>query len=178
MELTDDAERLFHRQDYSKADPIEGVELIPLRRFHDDGGSFTELARLDGGALKDVAGFRPAQINYSTLSPGVIKAFHLHRRQTDLWYVPPEDRFLVVLVDVRRGSASEGRRVRLVLGDGESALLRVPPGVAHGCRNLGSSTGRIIYLTDLPFSADSGETDEGRLPWDFAGADVWDVARE
>jgi len=30
------------------------------------------------------------------MDPGVIKAFHLHRRQTDVWFVPPGDRMLRV----------------------------------------------------------------------------------
>jgi len=61
--------------------------------------------------------------------------------------------------------------------DGVSRLLRVPPGVAHGVKNVGLATGRIIYFVDEPFSAEPALCDEGRLPWDFAGDDVWDVAR-
>jgi hypothetical protein len=44
-------------------------------------------------------------------------------------------------------------------------------------RNLGAETGRIIYFTDLHFSAEPSACDEGRLPWDFAGADVWEITR-
>jgi dTDP-4-dehydrorhamnose 3,5-epimerase len=111
------------------------------------------------------------------MDPGVIKAFHIHRRQTDVWFVPPDDKMLVVLLDVRAGSKSPNAQRRLILGDGHSRLLRIPPGVAHGVKNLGRSRGRIIYLVDFQFSPDPDQTEEGRLPWDFAGADVWDVAR-
>ena len=51
------------------------------------------------------------------------------------------------------------------------------PGVAHGVKNLAATRGRIIYLVDVQFQAAPAETDEGRLPWDFAGAGVWDVVR-
>jgi dTDP-4-dehydrorhamnose 3,5-epimerase len=111
------------------------------------------------------------------MAPGTIKAYDLHARQTDLWYVPPSDRMLVVLLDVRQGSPTEGARMRLVLGDGTSRLLRIPPGVAHGVRNLAASAGRVVYLTDLQFSPEPASCDEGRLPWDFAGAEVWEVTR-
>jgi dTDP-4-dehydrorhamnose 3,5-epimerase len=84
---------------------------------------------------------------------------------------------LVVLVDVRQGGATEGAKLRLVLGDGTSRLLRIPPGVAHGVRNVGAATGRIIYFTDLHFSAEPATCDEGRLPWDFVGAEIWDPTR-
>src|SRR5881397_3013853 len=108
MEFTPHAKRAFHLQSYGPAPSIDGVELVELKRFADDGGTLTELARLSDGRTAAVAGFTLRQINYSELSPGAIKAFHLHTRQTDIWYVPPGDRVLVVLVDVRQGSKTEG----------------------------------------------------------------------
>lgn len=138
----------------------------------------TELARLEDGVVGGLPGFRAAQINYSTVEPGVVKAFHVHRVQTDLWYVPPEDRVLLVLVDLRKGSPTEGARLRLLLGDTRSLLVRVPPGVAHGCRNVGRAPARIVYFTDLHFSPEPQTTDEGRLPWDLLGAEIWDPAKE
>ena len=64
-----------------------------------------------------------------------------------------------------------------MLGDGASRLLRIPPGVAHGVKNLAAARGRIIYFVDVQFSPDPDQSDEGRLPWDFAGADIWERAR-
>lgn len=177
MELTPDAKRALHVQAYGPGATIDGVEVVELRRHADDGGSLTELVRLTEGRAAALAGFSVRQINYSEVEPGVVKAYHLHTRQTDVWYVPPSDRMLVVLVDVRRGSRTEGARMRLVLGAGGSRLLRIPPGVAHGVRNLAGTAGRIIYFTDLHFSAEPAVCDEGRLPWDWAGPDVWDVTR-
>ena len=176
-DLSDDAKRAFSVQSYLPAPAIEGVELLDLRRHADDGGSMTELARLTDGQADAMAGFTVRQINYSEVEPGVIKAFHLHARQTDVWYVPPADRVLVVLVDVRTGSRTEGALRRLALGNGSSRLLRIPPGVAHGARNLGTATAHIIYFTDVHFSTEPETCDEGRLPWDFAGAEIWEPTR-
>src|SRR5213594_2664620 len=177
MDLSPEAKRAFQLQSYTPAQAIDGVELVDLKRFSDDGGNFTELVRLGAGRSEALRDFTVHQVNYSEVEPGVIKAFHLHTRQTDIWYVPPSDRILVVLLDVRKGSRTEGARTRIVLGAGASRLLRIPPGVAHGVRNLGSAVGRIIYFTDLHFSPEPATCDEGRLPWDYAGADVWDVTR-
>ena len=151
---------------------IQGVQLKPLRRFADDRGYLMELVRADDPFFTEF-GQTVVTMSY----PGVIKAFHLHVRQTDVWYVPPGDRMLIVLIDVRQGSRTEGTRMRLMLGDGASRLLRIPPGVAHGVRNLGPAPGRVVYFTDLHFSAEPSSCDEGRLPWDFAGAAVWEVSR-
>jgi dTDP-4-dehydrorhamnose 3,5-epimerase len=178
MDFTPDAKRAFHLQSYGSSATIEGVRLIELKRHGDDGGSMTELVRLvDGGRPEAFGDFTVRQINYSEMAPGALKAFHLHQRQTDVWYVPPSDRLLVVLLDVRKHSRTEGTRMRLMLGNGVSRLLVIPPGVAHGARNLGTETGRIIYFTDVHFSAEPSACDEGRLPWDFAGADVWEMTK-
>jgi dTDP-4-dehydrorhamnose 3,5-epimerase len=177
MDLTPEAKRAFQTQSYAPAPRIDGVEIVELKRFADDGGSMTELARLADGHPQAFAGFTVRQINYSEVEPGAIKAFHLHQRQTDVWYVPPTDRMLMVLVDVRQGSTTEGARMRFTLGAGASRLLRIPPGVAHGVRNLAAAAGRIIYFTDVHFSPEPATCDEGRLPWDHAGAEIWDVTR-
>jgi dTDP-4-dehydrorhamnose 3,5-epimerase len=177
IELSAEAKRQFSVQQYGAAPGIDGVALVELKRHHDDGGSMTELARLVDGTPETIAGFTVRQVNYSELEPGVIKAFHLHARQTDVWYVPPSDRVLVVLVDARTGSPTEGTVRRLVLGAGSSRLLRIPPGVAHGARNLGAVTARIIYFTDLHFSPEPASCDEGRLPWDFVSKEIWEPTR-
>ena len=175
--LSDRARRAFALQDYAAAPAIPGVEIVELRRFADDGGSFTELGRLTAGQHGAFPGFEVRQVNYTEMDPGVIKAFHLHRRQTDVWYVPPEDKMLLVLLDMRAGSSAEGVSRRLVLGEGTPRLVSIPPGVAHGVRNLAAARGRIIYFVDTHFSPDPEEGDEGRLPWDFAGPEIWEVAR-
>ncbi len=177
MSLSDEAKRAFSLQDYSPAPEIDGVQVVDLKRFHDDGGSFTELGRLQGGLHAAFPGFEVRQVNYSELDPGAVKAFHLHRRQTDIWFVPPGDKMLLVLLDVRAPSRSRNVHRRLVLGDGTSRLVRIPPGVAHGVKNLALTPGRILYFVDAQFSPAPDQCDEGRLPWDFAGPGIWEIVR-
>jgi len=177
MRLNDEAQRAFSVQDYGAQQGIQGVEIVELRRFADDGGSLTELGRLSAGMHAAFPGFEIKQINYSEMESGVIKAFHLHRRQTDVWFIPPSDKMLLVLVDVRTGSPTEKVARRIPMGDGVSRLVRIPPGVAHGVKNLAATRGRIIYFVDVQFQTAPAECDEGRLPWDFAGAEIWDVVK-
>jgi dTDP-4-dehydrorhamnose 3,5-epimerase len=177
MNLHEDAKRALSVQHYGSAPDINGVEVVPLKRFHDDGGAFTELGRLHGGLHAAFPGFEVKQVNYGELDPGTIKAFHVHRRQTDVWFVPPDDKMLLVLLDVRADSRTTNVQRRLVLGDGASQLVKIPPGVAHGVKNLAHARGRIIYFVDAHFSPEPEACDEGRLPWDFAGATIWDVVR-
>lgn len=171
------ASEAFFVQDYSGSPRIDGVEIVELKRFNDDGGAITELGRLVSGQHQQLEGFEVKQMNYSEMEPGACKAFHLHHRQTDVWYVPPCDKLLLVLHDCREGSKTENVTMRFVLGDGKDRLVRIPPGVAHGARNIGQNTGRIIYMVDVMFSADEDECDEGRLPWDYLGEEIWEIVR-
>ena len=171
------AKAAYQLQNYTNHEPIVGVEIKNLKRFNDDGGSFIELSRLAQGLLQEFESFEAKQINYSEMDPGVIKAFHLHPHQTDVWFVPPSDKMLVILIDLRQGSATENQLMRLVTGDMKPYLLRIPPGVAHGVRNIASTQGRIIYFVDHQFDPDPAKSEEGRLPWDFKGAEIWEIQK-
>ena len=138
----------------------------------------TELARLTDGRAAGLAGFTVRQINFSEIEPGTIKAFHLHARQTDVWYVPPGGPLLVVLIDVAPGLAHRGVLDAVVLGDGASRLLRIPPGVAHGVRNLGHDD-RPPHLLHRPalLGRTRPRATRAACRGTTSGADVWDVTR-
>jgi len=159
-------------QTYAARPRIDGVRLLDLKLFGDEGGDFCEIARLTAdGHLEAIPAFRPAQMSYSLMEPGSIKAMHLHRRQEDVWFVLPCARVLVGLLDVRDDSPTYDVTMRLALGAGRAQLLHIPRGVAHGVANLSTDTARIMYLTNQRF--DPEDPDEHRLPFDLLGADFW-----
>lgn len=163
-------------QTYGDRTLIEGVELIDLPLFSDEGGDFCEITRfLQDGSLAVLPSYHPAQTSYSFMEPGTIKAWHLHRFQDDLWFVPPHDRLLIGLLDVRQASPTQGVQRRLVLGAGRARLLLVPRGVAHGAANLSSRPASILYFTNNPF--DPSHPDEHRLPYHLLGADFWSISQ-
>ena len=162
MDLTPAAKRAYQIQSYGPAPTIEGVQIVELKRFSDDGGSMTELARLTDGHPAGVRAASPfARSSYSEVEPGAIKAFHLHQRQTDIWYVPPSDRMLVVLVDVRRGLEDRGDAHASHSGRGGSRMVRIPPGVAHGVCNLVVRAGPHHLLHRRPFLARARDVRRG-----------------
>jgi dTDP-4-dehydrorhamnose 3,5-epimerase len=166
-------------QSYAPQEKIQDVHVVDCIIHDDDGGSFAELCRLDlAGILNFPIHFRPKQINISLIQPGVIKAFHLHPTQTDCWMVPPTDRLLLVLHDLRPNSKTYFQQMRFMLGSGKMRWVVIPPGVAHGVRNLGRHTGTLLYMVDQWFSPDPERTEECRVPWDTFGADIWEQRRE
>lgn len=173
--LTDEAQNVLSTQSYDKAPQIEGVVIKELRTFVDDGGSFMELIRLSQGIAEHFPNFEVKQVNFSQILPTVIKAFHIHKNQEDVWFVPPHERILVVLSDQRKGSSTEGTTMRFVMGGTKSQLLYIPRGVAHGNANLWDKPASLIYFVNQQFNMT--DPDEGRLPWDFIGKDVWEIVK-
>jgi dTDP-4-dehydrorhamnose 3,5-epimerase len=95
------------------------------------------------------------------MHPGVAKAWHVHPTQIDWWYVPAGD-LKVALYDAREASPTRGELAELLLGEHYDAqLLKIPAGVAHGCRAIGT-TAHLIYLTSSIYNPD----EEGRVAHD------------
>lgn len=173
VNISKDYTDLITVQEYSQKQLIDGVKLIDLKLYADDGGEFLELGRLDQGVLKVLPEFKVKQVSWSRLLPGIVKAFHVHRRQADLWYVSPFDRVLVGLADLRADSPTYNTKMRLILGGGQAKLLYIPRGVAHGAGNPWSQPATVVYFTDEEF--DPANPDEGRLPYDVFGQEFWQI---
>ena len=138
---------------------LRGVEIGPLQCWPDDRGYFLELLRAGQGIA---AGFSSASLKVSaSLSyPGTIKAFHFHSRQTDLW-APVAGMLQVCLYDLRVGSPTFGGTNTLYVGELRPWSLRIPPGVGHGYKVLGTRPAVLIYATDRFYDPE----DEGRIPY-------------
>lgn len=164
-------------QDYSKKDSIENVKIITLTHYPGEEGDFGEIIKLNSnGELLEVPGFRLAQMNRTHLYSGSIKAWHLHFKQDEIWYLPPNYDLFVGLWDVRKNSSTNGNLMRLVMGGGKPELLFIPRGVAHGSANFTNKDLDLFYLVTAHFNMKN--PDELRIPWDAAGADFWEPKRD
>ncbi len=173
--LTEAAQQSYSVQSYDASAQIEGVVIKDIPCFVDDGGFFMELGRFDEGVSQLFPEFHLKQFNYSQMEPGAIKAYHIHLQQEDIWFISPKDRLLLVLSDMRENSPTKGNTMRFVMGEGKSRLLYIPRGVAHGVGNLWEKPAGIIYMVNQQF--DLKNPDEGRLPWDMLGKEIWEMTR-
>ena len=137
---------------------IDGVQVKKLIRHVDDRGYFMEILRDDDELLKKFG-----QASLSLTYPGVIKAFHYHKKQDDLWFFP-KGNAQVVLYDMREGSSTEGQTDVFYMGENNPILLVIPKGVAHGYRVLGNEPAIITYFTTESY--DRAYPDEYRIAWD------------
>ncbi len=168
----------LNKQDYNENKDIDFIDIFPLKRSSDETGTFTELIRLSNGnfSTNAVECLNIKQVNFSELSPLAIKAFHVHKTQTDIIYVPPCCKVKLVVVDIRKDSNKDNPRIRqIILGDYQSRLIKIPPGIAHGFQNLLDVTATIVYFVDVNFISDCNDNNfqEYRMSHNIFGEDVW-----
>lgn len=136
---------------------IEGTVLEDLVTHTDERGFFREIIRVTDEFFAEGFG----QWSHSLMYPGVIKAWHIHKKQIDWWYVC-NGLLKVALHDTRPDSPSYRETMEFLMGDDQPArLLRIPPGVAHGCKCL-SGPANLFYVTSEVYDPD----DEGRIAHD------------
>ena len=136
---------------------IEGVVLNKLVTHGDERGFFREVIRSQDPFFREGFG----QWSHSLMYPGVIKAWHIHTVQVDWWYVA-SGAVKVALHDTRQASPTYRETMDFMLGDNQPpAVLRIPPGVAHGCKVVGGPA-HLFYITSHIYDP----ADEGRIPHD------------
>jgi dTDP-4-dehydrorhamnose 3,5-epimerase len=136
---------------------INGVEVRDLQTHRDERGFFREIVRVQDDIFAEGFG----QWSHSLMYQGVIKAWHMHAKQVDWWYVGGGV-LKVVLYDNRPESETHGELMELMMGEGQdAALLKIPPGVAHGCKCM-SGPANLFYITSRTYDPD----DEGRIAHD------------
>ena len=167
----------IYNQSYEKAKEIDGVKIIKLKHLVADEGDFAEVVRLNtNGEMEGLPGFKIAQINRTKLFHGSIKAWHVHFKQNEIWYVPHSFQLFVGLWDTRKNSSTVNNTMRINLGGGDSKLLYIPAGVAHGSMNLSNQSVELFYFVDQQINIK--EPDEKRIPWEAAGKEFWSPERD
>jgi dTDP-4-dehydrorhamnose 3,5-epimerase len=135
---------------------IAGVELKQLVTHSDERGFFREVIRETDEFFGHFG-----QWSHSLMYPGTAKAWHFHRQQTDWWYCIGS--LKVGLHDLRDDSPTKGETMTFLMGDDHDRVcVRIPPGVAHGCRALRLT--HLLYVTSNVYDP----ADEGRIPHDDA----------
>ena len=139
---------------------IDGVVLKDLVTHTDERGFFREIIRVTDSFFSEGFG----QFSHSLMYPGTAKAWHIHKKQIDWWYVPIGV-LKVALHDMRESSPTKGETMEFFLGENQPArVLRIPPGVAHGCKAIGGVS-HLFYITSLTYDP----KEEGRIAHDDKG---------
>jgi len=134
---------------------IDGVKIKQLRIIPDERGRLMEILRADDEIFEKFG-----QVYMTTVYPGVVKAWHYHKKQDDHFSVV-RGMMKLVIYDDRDGSPTRGEVNELFLGDSNSILVKIPRGVYHGFKGIGIEETIVINVVTEPYNPK--QPDEYRL---------------
>lgn len=149
---------------------IDGVQARRAKVMPDERGRLGEIFRAD-----DLWFEKFGQVYFTTTYPGVVKAWHHHKKQTDHIYVI-KGTVKIALYDQRKDSPTYGTVNELYLSEHCPGLVRIPPGVLHGWMPVGQTEAYIVNITSETYNYDEPDeyrTDpyENDIPYDWARKD-------
>jgi len=149
---------------------IDGVGVRAGKVLPDERGRLGEIMRADDPWFEKFG-----QVYFTTTYPGVVKAWHYHKKQTDHFYVI-KGTVKVALYDRRKDSPTYQVVNEIYLGEHCPGLVRIPAGVLHGWMCVSESEAYIVNIVSEMYNYD--EPDEFRvaphendIPYDWARKD-------
>jgi dTDP-4-dehydrorhamnose 3,5-epimerase len=130
---------------------VEGVEVIPLRRYEDERGWFMELRR------ESALPAPTRQTNLSFSRQGVIRGLHYHERGQNDLFVCLQGMARVVVLD-----RDSGETFTDDIGDDNPVAVWIPGRHAHGFEALTD----LLFCYHVTEEYDAADPDEHEIPWD------------
>jgi dTDP-4-dehydrorhamnose 3,5-epimerase len=149
---------------------IHDVKTRTLRLMPDERGWLMEILRSDDPELFQ----RFGQVYVSATYPGVVKAWHRHRRQTDN-FVCVAGMVKLVLADMREGSPTHGQIDEFFVGTHNPMLVQVPHLVYHGWKCISPEPALVVNVPTEVYRYDAPDEERlaphGTLPYDWTRKD-------
>jgi len=130
------------------------VIIIEGQRFEDDRGFFSETFRNDEFEQYGIPSF--VQDNHSFSSPGCFRGLH--------YQLAPHAQGKLVrcvngsiwdyVVDIRKGSPTYGKTIKIDLTDRFNKMVYIPPGFLHGFYTRGLKDAHVVYKVTNYYSSD------------------------
>jgi dTDP-4-dehydrorhamnose 3,5-epimerase len=148
---------------------IDQVATKKLNVHADERGRLMEILRKDDDLFTQFG-----QIYITTAYPGVVKAWHFHKKQTDHFCVV-HGMMKVVLYDTREGSPTKGEINEFVMGVHNPIVLKIPPGVYHGFTCVSDREAICINIPNEAYDRENPdefrEPAHGKIPYDWTRKD-------
>ncbi len=136
---------------------INGVKAKSLNVIPDARGRLMELLRNDDESFEKFG-----QVYITTTIPGVVKAWHFHKHQTDN-FACIHGMIQVALFDSREESPTFGELNEFFIGIHKPMLISVPAGVYHGWKCISTEEAIIVNIPTNTYNYK--QPDEHRLSW-------------
>jgi len=146
---------------------IKNVITKKLNVLPDERGRLMEMLRSDDDLFKKFG-----QVYMTTAYPGVVKAWHYHKLQTDN-FVVVKGMMKVVLYDNRKDSPTYKEINEFFMGEHNPILLQIPNFIYHGFKCISDSEAICINIpTELYNYKEPDEyrldPESGDIPYDWS----------
>lgn len=123
---------------------IEGVVIKKLKKIVDERGSVRHMLKRTDKEFN-----RFGEIYFSSVYPGMVKGWHIHKKM-ELNYATVVGKIKLVLYDDRKGSKTRGSLMEIVMGEKNYLLVKVPKMVWNGFLGLGEIESVVANCASLP----------------------------
>ena len=134
---------------------IDGVKTKKLKVIPDERGRVMEILRADDDFFDKFG-----QVYMTTTYPGVVKAWHMHKNQTDN-VACIRGMIKMALYDSRENSPTFKEINQFYLGIHNSMLVQIPPDIYHGWMCISEEEAVIISIPTEVYNYEN--PDEQRL---------------
>ena len=124
---------------------IDRVKITPLKKIADERGTVLHMLK-----RTDPVFDRFGEIYFSSVYPGVIKGWHMHKVMT-LNYTVIVGMIKLVLYDGRKSSSTFGRIDELFIGEDNYVLVTIPPRIWNGFKGIGTEQAIVANCTTHPY---------------------------
>ena len=127
---------------------IQGVQITPRKIIPDERGKIMHIMKSCDEQFNSFG-----EVYCSTVYPGVVKGWHMHKKMT-LNYIVLKGNIKFVLYDDRHDSPTYKQIQVIYIGENKYVMVTVPPNVWNGFMGIGIKEAFIINFTDIPHDPD------------------------
>jgi len=140
---------------------LPGVRIRDIVKLPDERGFFAEGLRADWTELLE--GDTIVQTNVSSSYPGMIRAWHRHRRGQVDYFVVVRGAMKICAYDDDPESPTRGQLDEVIASAERLQVVRVPGKYWHGTKTISPEGSLTIYMVNRLY--DAKNPDEDRRPW-------------
>jgi dTDP-4-dehydrorhamnose 3,5-epimerase len=140
---------------------LPGVRALDLKKFPDERGFFSEAMRTDWTEFLE--GDTIVQTNISMSYPGMIRAWHRHRRGQVDYFVVVRGAMKISAYDDDPNSPTRGQLDEVIASAERLQAVRIPGKYWHGTKTVSSEPSLTVYMVTRLY--DPKNPDEDRRPW-------------
>jgi len=140
---------------------LPGVRSLDVKKLPDERGFFAEIMRKDWTEF--LGEDEIVQTNLSSSYPGMIRAWHRHRRGQVDYFAVLKGSMKICAYDDDPASPTRGQLEEVIASEERLQVVRIPGKYWHGTKTVSAEPSLTVYMVSRMY--DPANPDEDRRPW-------------